>query len=192
MGARMKTCLVADCSKHVHARGFCFAHWYRNHKYGDPLGGPTRKGAALQFYKEVVLPYEGGECLIWPFALNHGRGALRINGRTNLVSRLVCEAAHGPAPTPKHEAAHNCGRGFQGCVTLKHLRWATHADNMADTLAHGTHNRGERHGMSKLSEDQVREIRASRGPLNEIGAHYGVSPVTVHNIMTRTNWGWLE
>lgn len=52
------------------------------------------------------------------------------------MSRVVCERVNGPAPTEKHETAHGCGNSW--CVNKRHLRWATHIENEADKLIHGT------------------------------------------------------
>ena len=40
------TCSVADCAKHSTSMvsKFCAAHFARNYKYGDPLGGPCHDG----------------------------------------------------------------------------------------------------------------------------------------------------
>lgn len=35
----METCSIEDCERKVYARGWCAAHWQRNRRYGDPLGG---------------------------------------------------------------------------------------------------------------------------------------------------------
>jgi hypothetical protein len=139
----------------------------------------------------VVLAYDGNECLIWPYArIKAGYAQL---GGGKYVHRLACEELYGPPPTPEHEAAHSCGNGHLGCVAKRHLSWKTHAENMADKLIHGTHNRGERQGRSKLTEANVREIRQLNGIFldREIAAIFGVSRGTINDIMRRTTWGWL-
>ncbi len=37
-----KSCLVNGCEKKILARGYCRSHYYRYHRYGDPLGAPIR------------------------------------------------------------------------------------------------------------------------------------------------------
>jgi hypothetical protein len=51
--------------------------------------------------------------------------------------RVACELAHGPAPSPKHEAMHSCD--FPPCCNGRHLSWGTHAQNVADQIARGRH-----------------------------------------------------
>lgn len=154
MAEYFKACPVADCNGNAHsyakgAKGFCKKHYYRLSKYGDPLGGPTTRGDPRKFYDDVVLPYDGNDCLIWPYARNPGGyGLIRIEGTLRLVTRILCESKNGPPPSPQHHAAHYCGKGHLGCVTKDHLSWKTPKENQADRIVHGTSNRGERHCRS--------------------------------------------
>jgi DNA invertase Pin-like site-specific DNA recombinase len=80
-------------------------------------------------------------------------------------------------------------------VNKRHLRWATPVENMADTLVHGTRNRGERHGIAKLTEDDVRIIRqmiASGHRQRMIAEKFGVQVMAISNINRRVTWGWFE
>jgi len=189
-----KICEAIGCDKSAWARGLCSAHYKRFSKYGDPLGGGPSlpHGEALKYYRDVVLTYEGSECLAWPFDRNQGYGRISVNGKKCYVSRLVCEARHGPPPGAEYEAAHTCGKGSFGCVAKNHLAWKTSAENKADTLIHGTRNRGSRHGASKLTEADVVKIRSIQGISQQaIADMFGVSRATVRFIRSRTNWAWL-
>lgn len=150
----------------------------------------TKHGEAQRYYRDVVLAYEGDECLIWPYGRTAGYGVL---GK-KIVSRLVCEEEHGPPPTPKHEAAHSCGKGHEGCVTKAHVSWKTHAENMEDMVAHGASPRGERHGCVKLTEPDIHVIRGLKGQMSqrEIGEMFGVDQSTVSYIHKGQRWGWLS
>jgi hypothetical protein len=99
------------------------------------------------------------------------------------VHRMVALAFIGRQPSELHEVAHNDGRPANNCAT--NLRWATRADNHADKIAHGTHNRGERHPLSKLSDEQVRAIRSSDMSNKCIACSFGISPQ--HAWAIRTN-----
>ena len=188
------TCRISGCGKSVFARGWCSAHWSRWRRHGDPLLGGTATGAPAQFLNDVVLAYAGTECLKWPFAVsNHGYGIIRSNGKMRSVSRVVCESVYGPAPTIDHEAAHSCGKGHEGCCSPIHLRWATHSENLMDRLEHGTINRGERHGLAKLTADKVAKIRANPSvPLSKFADRYGVSKSCVDLARRRITWHWID
>ncbi|TIU63891.1 MAG: hypothetical protein E5W25_23745 [Mesorhizobium sp.] len=185
-----RICKVDGCGKPLHAHGYCGAHAHRFRRHGDPLGGDVPRGYVRQFFEEVVLPYDGDDCLIWPFSKD-GHGYAMLGDQA--VPRLICEEAHGPAPTPKHQAAHSCGHGHMACVTKGHLRWATRTENEADKLIHGTSNRGVRHGMAKLTEADVLVIRSLRGHFlqREIAEQFGIAVPTVSDIQRRKLWAWL-
>lgn len=183
-------CSIDGCGKPVARRDLCNAHYMRWKRYGDPLGGGPERGLAQRFYREVVLAYDGNECLVWP----HSRGADgygRLGWR--VVSRLVCEHFNGPPPTPDHEAAHHCGKGHEGCCTKRHLDWKTRVGNRADRTTHGTDDRGERHSLAKLTTGQVLEIKALKGKAiqRDVAARFGVSRQTIYSIQSGRNWSWL-
>lgn len=193
---RALTCSIPGCTKRPRSRSWCHAHYVRWRRHGDPLGGRrTMTGEPERYFREVVLTYEGDECLIWPFTKGGGGyGNIWLNGRNNIVSRLVCIETNGQPPTPEHEAAHSCGKGYLACVTKRHLSWKTPTGNQADRLIHGTHIRGERNCNAKLTEDKVREIRELRGKMlrREIAEMFGVGSTSVRNIFSGKTWEWLS
>lgn len=184
-------CSIPDCGNHVLAKGLCQMHYWRNRRHGSPLRTKsTPKGAAQDYLLNVVLPYEGNECLIWPYSRVKGYGQVAKDRKMVLVTRLACEEKRGPPPTPEHEAAHNCGNGHLGCVTKSHLRWATHAENAADMIEHGTLAIGGRHGRAKLTETQVKEIMSlkDKETRSNIAFRFGVSKQTISRIHCGKNW----
>lgn len=197
--ATPRLCSIQDCDKPAHRRGWCWRHHNRWKKYGDPLaGGPflTPKGEPSRFLNESVLNFSGDDCLIWPYSRNmSGYGQINLDGTPKIVSRVVCERTYGPPPTTAHEAAHLCGGGHRGCVNPRHLAWKTPVENRADKLIHDTHNRGERHYLSKLTESDVREIRRRRGVESQraLGERFGVAHSQIWRIQTgHGGWDWLD
>lgn len=190
-------CSVQDCDKPilVKSRGLCSTHYHRWKRYGDPL--VTKKitnGVALKHYREVVVPYDGDECLLWPFAKDsHGYAQVWLDGRVQYVSRAICVEEHGPAPAG-HQAAHLCGNGHIGCVAKTHLSWKTPLDNQADRIIHNTIARGDDSPSAKLKSDEVLEIRrlgkAGAGQL-DLAKAYGVSRSLVGMILQRKRWAHL-
>lgn len=130
-----QTCSIPNCGKPHYARGWCDPHYRRWRDHGDPLGGLTYDDSAQRYFREVVMAYDGDECRAWPLAKDP-QGYGRFGGKH--VHRRVCEEANGPAPTPKHEAAHSCGGGHLACCTKRHLSWKTPKENQADRIIHGT------------------------------------------------------
>lgn len=194
--ATKRICSIEGCGKPQIARGWCGTHYQRWKKHGNPLVVQTTVGKrrAQRYYREVVLSYSGDECLTWPFTTIKGYGAILLDNRKQIVSRLVCEEEHGPAPTATHEAAHSCGRGQFGCVAKAHISWKTPIENAADKIMHGTVSRGPSHGKSKLSEADVRKIRSLKGTasMNAIGRQFGVSAASIWQIFNGKAWAWVE
>lgn len=194
MAKPKRICSVEGCGKPRHGVGFCVSHYKRWKKHGDPLKGGTFFGAPLRWIHEVALRWEEDACLEWPFAKNlDGRGVVYFDGKNIPAHRLIARFALGEPPEPNYHAAHSCGMGHSGCVNPRHLRWATCKENVNDTLAHGTRNRGERHGSSRLTEAIVREIRSMEGALSQegIAKKFGISREHVRNIHQRRRWTWL-
>ncbi|QIG72950.1 HNH endonuclease protein [Rhizobium phage RHph_N3_2] len=162
---------------------------------GDPIAGRTSAGEPLRWVHEVALPHTGEDCLTWPYGRDRdGYGTLHVNGKKGIASRYICELVHGAPPTPRHQAAHSCGNGNEGCVSPGHIEWKTHKENMADKLLHGTHSRGERSVRAKLTEEDVRTIISLKGDVSQskLAKKYGVSPTSISNIHIGRSWVWLS
>jgi hypothetical protein len=115
------------------------------------------------------------------------------------VHQLVLEAFVGPRP-PGMQCRHHDGN--PGNNALDNLAWGTPAQNVADAIRHGTAYclnpnwgpkcRGETVGTSKLTESQVREIRASDETYAALAKRHGISKSNVKMIRTRRSWAWLK
>ncbi len=144
-------------------------------------------GQMERFWSKTEVAANG--CVIWKAAKNvlgYGVFALssqRKNVRAHHVTWML--AGHGEVPKGRI-LRHTCDN--PSCVNVDHLALGTQADNIADKVLRNRQARGEAHGMSKLSEDQVREIRASVGPGHEIARRFGVSSVMVNYIRARKSW----
>jgi hypothetical protein len=190
-----KVCSEEGCGRPTKARGWCDPHYKRWWRHGSPDGG-RHNGLEGQrkFYREVVLAHSGKDCLIWPYRTARGYGRMMEGGKDQVVSRLVCQDVHGPPPSPKHEAAHSCGRGHEGCVAPSHLRWATHKENIQDRFLYGRPPSGSGNGNSKLTDAVVREIRrlARSVPQKDIASRFGVSKGSVSMIVSRKTWAHVK
>lgn len=187
-----RICYLDGCDSPHHARGLCKIHYLRKSRYGDPYA-KTRpgNGEARRYFLDVVLTYDGDECLVWPF-FRDPQGYGRVSGQ--LVTRAACQMLYGDPPTPKHEAAHSCGKGHEGCCTPRHLSWKTRLENEADKETHGTKAIGQRNGQSRLTDANVQEIRSLKGVISqqEIGKRFGVSQSHVNDILNHRNWTHLD
>lgn len=107
------------------------------------------------------------------------------------VHVLVLEAFEGSRP--EGYVARHADRDPTNCCRTN-LSWGTYVENEADKLAHGTTARGENHGMRKLTEDDVREIRSLCGTISdaEIGRRFGISGANVGYIKMRRTWNHVR
>lgn len=117
------------------------------------------------------------------------RGGLRSRQR---VHRLVALVFCGK-PSEGQEVRHLDGDPANNRV--ENLRWGSQSENRQDSVAHGTSVHflpGQGHPSSKLSANQVREIRelyATRDiPQWQIGERFGIARGTVSNIVRRKAW----
>lgn len=189
-----KTCSVEGCEKSSWSKGFCSAHLYHFNRHGDPLAGGTRHGEPLRFLEEVVLPFEGDDCIAWPFTTDqNGYGQIYINGKVRRVNGVICERTIGPSPSPAHVVAHSCGKGHERCCSPRHMSWKTQKENMADAQRHGTWNHGEKVPQSKLTADDVEKILALKGYMlqREIAKKFGVSQPLVSRLHNGELWATI-
>lgn len=155
----------------------------------SPRTKPTRD------WLDAVALVETDECVPYPFKRNKlGYGLFvssvgRKHRKRRRAHNYVCEKAHGPAPSHKHEAAHSCDN--PPCCNPKHLRWATHAENGDDMRKRSRAAKP----AAKLTPDQVRAIRAQVANGNSqksVAARFGVSCPTVCEIVSRKLWKDVE
>lgn len=151
-----------------------------------------RESAVKRFILDVAVPYEGDDCLTWPFSrMGKGYGSAKWEGRRYVAHRLVLILKEGQPPTPSHQAAHSCGNGFLGCVNPNHLRWATPLENAADKTAHGRDCPGEKNGNSRLKSEDVLAIFIAQGSQQSIAERFGISQFHVSRIKRGKKWRHL-
>lgn len=125
--------------------------------------------------------------------IDDGYKIARMDGKKYRVHTLVLNAFTGPRPAGMQ------GRHLNGIKTdnrRDNLKWGTPKENSEDSVKHGHTSRGSHRPKSKLSEENVREIRAlvAAGGISKcaIARKFGISEATVRDIMSRRLWKHLD
>jgi hypothetical protein len=142
--------------------------------------------------KVVRVPFSG--CWLFTGSLDtSGYGLIGVGGSGNIGKAHRENFKHYRGAIPDGmQVLHECD--VRCCVNPRHLFLGSLQDNMDDRDRKGRHvaMRGERHGMSKLTAEQVREIRSIREATG-MGAHrlakkFGVAKFTVARIINGEGW----
>jgi hypothetical protein len=150
--------------------------------------------ALTYFEQQLFAPSDG--CRLWPYSklpTGYGQVWCPAKRKPDSVARLTCEAWYGPKPFPDAVVAHSCGN--PECWAGEHLRWTTCKENSADMIKHGRSTRGEINPMSKLTRNEVQEIRAlykSGWLQRQIAEKFDIGRKTVSNIIIGNSWYWLK
>lgn len=116
----MTTCAISDCGRRTAARGWCWKHYLRWYRHGDPVNLPDwKRDLAERFWEKVDFEGEGG-CWLWTSALDTGGyGAFHRDGK-QAAHRVAYELKVGQPPKGL-QAHHLCG--VRACVNPEHLAW---------------------------------------------------------------------
>jgi hypothetical protein len=160
-----------------------------------PKYTPQALRAFWELQGKIIVQPNG--CWLWQRAkAEFGYGLMSYNGifqRAHRVAYVLCIA---PVP-PGLSVLHNCPGGDNpSCVNPEHLFLGTQLDNVQDCIRKGrTRLRaapaGERNPHAKLTEDDVRSIRAKVAagvPQTRIQVEYDLSRAGVQRIVSRRAW----
>ena len=184
-----KKCTIRGCGKKHKAKGMCDMHYRRNLRGGSPgLVGPMQsgRGEGEAFLVWLSKNCDSTDCIKWPFGTDpSGYGKIFFNGKSTSASRAMCIIHRGPPKTKEMQASHVCGKGHAGCVNPNHIVWATCRENLKMKKDHGTWQSRENHPSARLTERDVRDIRAARNSMTrrqaaeKWGVHYSTIQAVV-------------
>jgi hypothetical protein len=158
----------------------------------------------LAFYS---MPEPNSGCLLWLGSVDRkGYGQLRFGGSLQPAHRLSLSVALG-RPLPRGQlACHTCD--VRSCINPDHLFLGTCKDNTADMMRKGRHDlgglalgwgrvwpnrvRGERVHSAKLTEADVRAIRAAVGTHRNVASDFGISVGCAKAIRHRRAWKHVQ
>ncbi len=148
---------------------------------------PVRKKTLKEKLWDRCVRNDATGCLLYTGKLARGYGHIWHNGKGRQAHRLAWEDKKGPIPAGVL-ILHSCD--VRNCVETEHLFTGDQQANMDDMMNKGRdrHREGSLHGMSKLTETQVIEIRALNGYQRDIAKQFGVSPSLVSLVRRREIW----
>jgi hypothetical protein len=150
-------------------------------------------------WAKKVIRRGDDECWGWsgskyqhPITKEPTYGAISINGKRTSAHRAVWMHLHGEIPEGM-VVMHSCDN--PECTNPKHLFLGTYSDNMQDMTNKGRHpgkfRYGEQTCSAKLNNEKAMEIRrlVAEGMTHRAaGELFGVSSVTVTNIVNNKHW----
>lgn len=138
-----------------------------------------------RFYGKVK---KTATCWLWTAATNDlGYGKIRIKGRNEKAHRVAYNLEHGDLSLTD-VVLHLCDNPT--CVNPKHLQKGTQQENISDMRAKRRHAHGEV-SYSKLTTEDVFEIRADTRSQRVIAETYGVVQQTICAIKSGKTWQHL-
>ncbi len=133
-----------------------------------------------------IVDRDGKRCWEWQRCRQKGGGygMVVIEGKVWLTHRLSWTVSKGDIPEGMH-VCHHCDN--PPCFNPTHLFLGNIQTNAADRHMKGRDAKGEGNGNSKLSDEQVAEIRkkykGQYGQLTQLAKEYGVCIDQIRNIV---------
>ena len=161
--------------------------WFEVSDHGD-LRSVTRR---VEYSNGSTRIYKGQNKRIHTDRYGYARGSLNRPGKSETCQMhvLVCEAFHGPRPSPDAEVCH--ANDIRDDNRAENLSWGTRQSN-AREMAERNRIKGERHPRQKLTAFQVFMLReSSYDSISQLARKFGVARGTMHSVVKGKNWIWL-
>lgn len=167
------------------------AYWARAKFCGQACAGAAnslrlaaQRVPMREKFDQQVCKTDG--CWLWTGLKDKdGYGLFPFGRVQHRANRVALELDGRPVPAGQY-ACHDCDT--PACVRPDHLYPGTPTQNMKDARERGRTKRGERQHMAKLTDDAVREIRASELSAPALAAQFKVSRAAIHFVLKGKTW----
>ena len=193
-GIMQKICKIEGCNKIARKNQRVCISCTNRKASGKPYPAPvfTIKPLEERLWLKVIKN-ENGCWLYTGGKTGSGYGVLTKNNKPVLVHRLSYNIHFGDIP-PGLCVCHKCDNPL--CVNPEHLFLGTHDANMKDKMKKGRAivNQGSKHPLSKLTEENVREIKSLFGKVKQIdiAEKFKVSIATINDIKHHRGWSHIK
>lgn len=147
-----------------------------------------------RFWEKVAIGMPN-QCWPWLAGTQRNRSGILYgyfrDGRMRRAHRVAWELTNNQHIPPGLVVRHSCDNGL--CCNAAHLSLGTQQENVADRYARGrdNHLRGSAHSLSKLTEEDVAQIKhllVMGRSQREIGRLFGVSQFPIQEIANGRAW----
>lgn len=168
-----------DCTKYMIQCRVCGAEFGSN-------ASAARYCSDKCYYMGHVEPTSASSCWLWKGKCDPYGHVERRRGEQESAHVFAYRLFWGEVPA-ELVVRHTCN--VPACVNPFHLLVGTPAQNSADMVESQRQAVGELHGQSKLTVEQVLEIRADAATSHsELARRYGVTHKTISSIRLRKTW----
>lgn len=195
-------CSEDECEKKAKSKGLCNQHHYRKREEARAYADPSRRTPSWFTmdqklrrigWEEVSVRPELGPCWEWAGARDDkGYGRVPDKDRQMRFTHRIAHREWKGELDPDLGVLHHCDN--PPCINPGHLYMGTQQNNVDDCVRRGRWGaaKGESSGHAKLTEKDVREIRASYvgryGEMKALTEKYGVSSPTLYALLKRRTW----
>jgi hypothetical protein len=162
------------------------------------IAGTTWSVEDARAYIKARVKVDENGCWIWQRALSasgYGRLCVPFAGldrprRVGMVAhRASYEAFCGPIDR-EMDACHRCD--VRACVNPSHIFAGSRQDNVADMVAKGRNRKGADTWNAKLTDEDVRAIRASNELQRVLAKRYNINQCAISEIKSRKRWAHVK
>lgn len=141
--------------------------------------------------KEIMVEIDKNGChnCISHAKTEHGYIRLHRGKKLIRLHRYIYEMKYGKIPKGLF-ACHKCDNRV--CLNPEHIFLGDNKDNMNDMMNKNRQARGEKSGMSKLTEKQVYNILISNKPFSFLSKKYNITVNIISKIKNRQIWKHIK
>jgi len=150
------------------------------------LSGCKPKLPEVRFY-ESYMPEPNTGCWLWMGTVrgSNNYGCIKVNNKPMAAHRYSWILHCGQIPNGLC-VCHQCDNS--SCVNPKHLFLATVSENNKDKVKKNRQSKGEKHGLAKLTDELVLQIRKDPRNANQLSAIFNLTAEAIRNVKRYKTW----